>query len=289
MDWSDDDQPPTRTRDELLAHVERRGDDLRRRRRAGRALAGVAAVLAVTALGGLATIDDDQGGAVQVATDGPSGTAGPETLSEPSVAEPWPALAPPGIPMPGPPPVSEPPPSTIPGQGSDPSMPTTTSAATTPTVPAAPTTATTPTTTRGSTTTPPSTIRGPRCRPDQLAVAASPSKPEYRPGEKVVVTSTVRNRSSTPCYHNSYSFRFEFTAPDGRSLIGGDNHADGFNEQSTLAPGQWMTEIADWYQLDCADSAVRCVQAAPGTYTATVSWSLEAPPVEATTSFQLVP
>ena len=83
MAWTDDDQHLTRTREELLSRVTRRGEELRRRRRGGRLVATIAAVIAVAAVAGIGIAGGGGDPAVQVATDGPLTTTGGEAWVEP--------------------------------------------------------------------------------------------------------------------------------------------------------------------------------------------------------------
>lgn len=279
MEWTDDDLRPSRTRDELLSKVTRRGEELRRRRRAGRGLTSVVAVVTAVAIAGLAIGSGDEDPAVQVATEGPSTSAAPEALPE-AFPEPIPLVpveAPPTTSTPDRPPL---PTSTSSPSPASPGLPP----ATTPT---AVTATTGPTASTTAPTTPWPAAEKPGCTLEQLGIATAPDKPEFRPGEVVRVTTTLRNQSSTTCYHHGSSFHFNIDNGAGGGLAGG-YHEDNFGNTPAdpLHPGQTLTETVPWNQSSCSDTG--CAQAAPGTYTFTVSWTLAGQTLTANTSFLLV-
>ena len=280
MAWTDEDQHLTRTREELLSRVTRRGEELRRRHRGGRVVATISAVLVVAAVAGIG-ITGDGDPAVQVATGGPSTTTGGEAW-----VEPVPGAAgefPTSTSTPGPAPMATPgsvsaPPSSLP--------PTTVTAAS-----AAPTSTAAPPTTGRTASPTTSTSQAPdkpKCTTAQLEMTANPEKPEFRPGEVVRIPTTIRNRTSAPCYYNGFTLSYEVKNAAGQGLGGGAHHADTFRDVA-LEAGQTLTENADWNPQDCTGGPGTCMQAAPGDYTANLRWSLADLPIQATVSFRLVP
>lgn len=150
-----------------------------------------------------------------------------------------------------------------------------------------------PTTTRASaptTTTTAATPGQPHCSDVHLAAAVTTTRATYRPGEPVQVQSTVRNRSSGPCFYATYKVfsRIEDasereTAPPTAALA--DTFAD-----TPLAAGETLRDDPQpWNQQACVSVTPQCAQAQAGTYTVKVSWLFEGTPVEASTTFRLVP
>ena len=125
------------------------------------------------------------------------------------------------------------------------------------------------------------------CGPEVLEAVASTDRTSYRPGETVVVRSTVRNGSSEPCHYASSDFEYTFKTSSGISLGGGASHGDRFStEPLTLAPKQALTGTGQWDQRDCLKGPDSCRRAASGEYLVDFTWKFEIP-VTATTSFQL--
>ena len=168
MAWTDEDEQPTRTRDELLSQVERRGTELRRQRRAGLGVASFVALLAALAVGGSVIAHARGDGPVRVATDGPSTTTSP--AGDASSGGPPPTLPDQLWPSPtdsGPPsPFNSEPNASVP-QSTAPSV---TRRSTHPAVVATTTSAAI------TTTSALPAPEQPRCGPDQLAVTLTPAK-----------------------------------------------------------------------------------------------------------------
>jgi len=269
--WNHDDVRPNRSREELLGDVVRRGERLRRRRTVTGLGGCIALLVAVAGMAAVAGVGEEP--STQLAAGGPSTTAsgaifGPATGGTSLAVD----------------------------------APTTTA------VPD-PTTATTATTVRPVVTTvatntestdppaaapppePATTIpepSQPRCGPAQMQATLTFAKATYRPGEQVSGQAVLRNTSGAPCSYYSYTqsqqFRNAAGSPVGPgSALIADNFAD-----TPFAPGQTLTATAEWDQQLCVTDP-SCPQAPPGSYSATVSWSFDGPPVEVTTTFQLVP
>lgn len=293
MAWTHEDEQPIRTRDELLTKVQRRGHELRRRRRASRRLASVVALLAVVGVVGSLTTGSGGDRQVQVATEG----APPMTAAEPP-SEPAPnqsqvvpagpsttAAGPLTLPGLSPDAMHAPPPSPGPMPAPPPGGTTVTTRPATWSVPS-----TTPTAGPATTLAAPEP-RQPRCGAEHLTVTAVPDKPAYGPGERVMVTSTIVNRTAGVCYYwASYSFSYGVSDSSGRPIIGGTTHADAFGDLP-LAPGEKVTRTdASWDQIMCTGDNSTCTRAAPGDYTIKVTWGIAYPSlVEAVATFTLVP
>ena len=292
MAWTYEDEQPTRTRDELLSKVQRRGHELRRRRRASRRLVSVGALVAVVGIVGALTTGSGGDRQVQVATEGPPPTTAAEPPSEPALNQSQAVPAGPSTTAAGP--------LTLPGLSPDPMPAPPPSPGPMPAPPPGGTTVTTPpatwsipstTPTAGPATTSTSTApRQPRCGAEHLTVTAAPDKPAYGPGERVMVTSTILNRTAAVCYYwVSYSFSYVVSDSAGRPIISGTTHDDAF-EDIPLAPGETVTRTdASWNQIICTGDIRTCTRAAPGDYTIRVTWGITHPSMEAVATFTLVP
>lgn len=162
---------------------------------------------------------------------------------------------------------------------------TTTVAATTTTVRATTTTTRRTTTTRVTTTTarPTTTTARPLCAADQIELtkAVATSYPATQP---VTVSSTIRNRSSAPCYYRGFNFEASFRDPAGRVLVGSVVHADDIEDRA-FAPGQSLTQNAMWDPRVC--SSPPCAQPSLEPYTVVLTWSFSGGRYEITQQFLL--
>jgi hypothetical protein len=112
--------------------------------------------------------------------------------------------------------------------------------------------------------------------------------PTYHQGERISGQAVLRNTSGATCWYYSYSTQQGFKDGNGNPVAGlGSFIADAFTD-TPFAPGQTLTLAPEWDQQVCT-AAPACGPASPGTYSATVSWSFDGPPVEVTTTFQIVP
>jgi hypothetical protein len=176
---------------------------------------------------------------------------------------------------------------------------TTTTAAPAVTTTAAPARSTTTNTTRRPTTTttrragatttttpapPTSTTPGPACTPDHVVAAVVTDRPSYTPAQVVLVTSTLRNRSSTTCFYGGYQAGTTFRNDAGATWGGVNVVADTFAEVP-LRPGETLTHRADWDHRACPEPG--CGPLPPGPYYATVTWRVAAHTYEVLTSFIL--
>ena len=274
MAWPDDDGPPGAGRSELLARVERRGRELRLRRRAGLGAAAAVALLAVSVPTALLRDGAGGRGAVEVASTGDDvTTTAPEVTTVPLPELPAGPTSVPGAPVPTTAGTRPPrPPTSVPS----PTVTTVAPAAQAP--PAVPGAATT--------TTQPPPLQ-PRCGPAQIVVTATPDKPDFGPGERVGVATTARNRTAQPCYYVGYTAQVTFRDAAGRSWSGVILHADGIGD-TALGPGETLTHRGEWDQNECPPAPGVCGRAAPGEYSATATWSFYSG-AEATAPFRLVP
>ena len=155
---------------------------------------------------------------------------------------------------------------------------TTTSPATSTSVPRTTTTRprSTSTTVRRSTTTttratPPSTADpAPLCQPDQIDISTMPSSNSYPAGQPVAATSTIRNRSASPCFYRGYNVEFVFRTPAGGTILGSVVHADDVAPRP-FAPGQAISHSAAWNPAACGMPT--CPTPAPGIYSVEGTWS----------------
>ena len=171
-------------------------------------------------------------------------------------------------------------------------LPTTTVAPST-TRPPAPTTVAGPTTTARRTTTtkaPAATTTstavrsGPACTPAQVAVAIVTDRGSYAPTQEVKVTSTLRNSSAAACTYNGYTFESGFLDSAGHPFLGPTVIADSFADV-TLAPGQVLTNGAQWDHRACAEPS--CAPLPAGIYTARATWRFATYTYDVTTTLIL--
>jgi hypothetical protein len=263
--WNHDDVGPNRSRDELLGDVVRRGERIRRHRRAFAGLGGSIAVLlavaGVAAVVGQGAEPATQLAAVRPSTTvvsgtGPGGATGGTVLAVDA---------------------------------------TTTTAApeeATPTTarPVATTAASVEETVPPTTEAPQPTIPGPaqpRCSPANVQATLTLA-PTYAAGQPVSGQAVLRNTSGAPCYYASYTQSQEITDAGGNPVApGGTLIADAFADTPFNA-GQTLSAHVDWNQQVCV-GAPDCHPAPPGSYTATVTWSFDGPPVTATATFAITP
>jgi hypothetical protein len=278
-----------RSREELLADVQRRGGRIRRRRRTATALAGaLALVLPITALLAIGSRPDRE---VHVTAAGPTGVnvaspadpvvdATTTTLVSAAVDQVVPTTVPdvqdqgPGVPSRVPP--AEPTttvPTTRPAAVDDPVIrPTTTApAASTIVQPPVPSTAI-------------AAGAGPlaACPVADVRVTVTVEKATYAPGETARWTSTLENRSQTTCAVSGRAF-FHVEDAGGRT-VGAFAHTADFQLPVKAEPGKTITNGFTWDQRDCSGSA--CVQVPAGTYVVVAEWT-EAGPYVGRGSFSI--
>lgn len=155
--------------------------------------------------------------------------------------------------------------------------------ATTATTRGAPTTVVRPTTTtapRAPATT--TTTAARNCTAAQIEVAATTDKRSYVPGEQVIFSSTLRNRSSTTCFYAGYRFQATFADPAGRRIIEFDMDSPG--TRSPLAPGAVLTGSVPFDQGACQAQPCPTLRPGPG-YSVTATWSFAGGPYQARATF----
>lgn len=139
-----------------------------------------------------------------------------------------------------------------------------------------------------STTTPPapptSATAGTRCTPDHLVATIATDRPSYTPAQVVLVTSTLRNRSSTTCFYAGYQAGTTFRNDAGATWGGVNVIADTFAEVP-LRPGETLTHRADWDHRACPEPG--CGPLPPGPYYATTTWRVAGHTYEVLTSLIL--
>jgi hypothetical protein len=160
------------------------------------------------------------------------------------------------------------------------SSPTTTAGATSTTTPRATTTVRTNTTRPQTTTTAPLEL----CVAEQIDISAAPESLSYPAGQPVTMRTTLRNRSSTPCFYRGYDVTMRFFDPARRLLT---NATAGVppDVDRTFAPGQTLTHTATWNPANCP--APPCATPPAGIYSVVVSWSFSGGAYGATQDFVL--
>lgn len=121
-------------------------------------------------------------------------------------------------------------------------------------------------TTTGPTAT---TVAGhPLCAAEQMAIRITIAT-SFGPGEPVGMSTTLRNKSSAPCYYQGFTVTMTFLDPGGRALVSQAVHADDVAERA-FVPGQEITQEATWDPKVCQTPP--CTEP-PGIYEATADWS----------------
>ncbi len=241
-----------RSEDEILEVVQRRAAAALDRRRA--LLTGSTAALVLVAALAVATVrGGDEGGSQQVRVAAPAGGgAVTTTVFLPPTSIDSPPISSTPLPI---------------------TSPTTAVVRTTTTVRSAPAPTTTvapaPTTTR-----PLPAV----CTPDEVQASVSPSKTTFATGEAVNLTATLRNTSGRDCGHATDGWLFTLTDAAGASQgadRGASSHVDCVEGAGpcglTWSAGTETTFSACWDQLRRVGDTF--VQAPPGRYTATATWS----------------
>lgn len=144
------------------------------------------------------------------------------------------------------------------------SPPTTTARRTT-------TTRATSTTVRSTTTARPTatTVQGrPLCAAEQIDISVDIGT-SHPAGQPVRMSTTLRNKSSTPCFYRGYTVTMTFLDPGGRTLVSSGVHADDLEDRA-FAPGQRITHDTTWDPRVCQTPP--CSQP-PGIYEVTADWS----------------
>ncbi len=123
------------------------------------------------------------------------------------------------------------------------------------------------------TTTPPAappTSTPPLCSVDQIGISAAPERDSYPAGQPVTVRSTIRNRSTAPCFYRGYTVTFTFRDPNLEVLVSSAVHADDV-EFRHFAPGQSITHTGTWDGRACATPP--CESPPTPIYSVEATWS----------------
>jgi hypothetical protein len=271
----------TRSRDEWLAEVKRRGGRLRRRRRVGfGAVAALALVLPASVMAGVLSGGAER--AVELSVAGPSPAGGMAPLPAPpnelatgevpavattvveapttTVAEVHERLAAiNGVPAPRSSPTSVPP-------ADDPVVgPTTTL------VPPVATSGPVQGPAQSAALNSSSTVASPPpCAPEALQIDVVPSKATFALGETVEGTGFVQTRRATGCLLPvPASFRIEDVATG--KVVGSSGSVTEHRSPLMAEPGKMYTSTFSWDQQDCSGSI--CTQVPPGLYQAVAEWT----------------
>ena len=105
----------------------------------------------------------------------------------------------------------------------------------------------------------------PQCAAAQIDVNTNTASLSYPAGQPVTLTTTIRNRSSAPCFYRGYDVAMSILDPNLQQLFGTTAHADDVGPQ-TFAPGQVLTQSATWAPAPTAAPP-------PGFYSAQATWS----------------
>lgn len=276
MPWTE-----SRSRDEWLAEVQRRGGRIRRRRRlVASGLGALALVLPVSALVAFTGEPDRQ---VRLTVAGPAPT--PTDAPRPEVVAPATGA---GAPMA---PVAQGPvpaggtaaPTTAEVHGrvatingrTEPVSPTSRVPADDPVVRTSPTS--TPSTggqsrpASGATAvvTAPDPQPTPACPTDGVWVVVATEQSSYAPGQTVRWTSTLENRSTVTCLLPSRAY-FRVDDVAGK-VVGSFATTADYRMPTKAEPGKVFTSSLSWDQKDCSGPA--CVQVPAGTYIVVADWT----------------
>jgi hypothetical protein len=275
--WNHDDVSPNRSRDELLGEVVRRGERLRRRQRLVAGLGGsITVLLAVAGVAAIAGVGPGDESSTQLAAGGRTTT---------SVAYLNPATGGTVFALDGPTTTAATP---VPVAGVAPTPTTVPTAGTTVLAVEEPTQAPVTSPTAAVTTVAAAGPAQPRCSPATMSATITLA-PSYRQGEPIVGSAVLRNTSGAPCYYYSYTAGHAFKDANGTEVGPSSTLiADAF-EDTPFATGQTLTDNPSWDQQFCPAGTGTCSPAPPGTYTATVTWSFDGPPIQATATFTIVP
>lgn len=278
----------SRSRDEWLAEVRRRGARLRRRRRLLVALAGVVAVALPTA-GAITVLGGAGGRPVELHVAGPAGVAGsttvPELLAPSTTVDTGPTstveihrriAAVNGLPVPASPA------STVPATGDTLDVRAVHDA------PAPPGRPPIPGVTSSVAAAPPSTTvpaDAPTCAPADVKVAVTTTKAFYAPGEMVSGYFTLVKDLASNCrlertdadgvLYTRSSVRYEdasgkIRAADEMTTMSSPSVPASYEPQASYTRG-FVWDQRDSYQKDC--TVMPCLQVPAGTYAVILDWS----------------
>jgi hypothetical protein len=111
------------------------------------------------------------------------------------------------------------------------------------------------------TTTPPSAAV--LCAPNQIDIGVVPNSTAIPAGQPVTLHTTIRNRSSDPCFYRGYTVTMTFLDPAGNVIISQAAHADDAQFRP-FAPGQALSQSSTWTPSS---------PPAPGIYSVAADWS----------------
>ena len=133
-----------------------------------------------------------------------------------------------------------------------------------------------------STTVPPGDAALAACPNDGVKVTVTVDKRSYARGETVSWSSTLENRSGTTCLVSGRAF---FHVEDGAGkIVGSFAYTANYMLPVKAEPGKTITNSGNWDQQDCSGS--RCTQVSPGTYVVVAGWT-EGGPWVGRGSFQI--
>jgi hypothetical protein len=98
----------------------------------------------------------------------------------------------------------------------------------------------------------------------------TPSSAKIPAGQPVGLQTTIKNRSSDPCFYRGYTVTMTFLDRDQRPIISEAAHADDVQFRP-FSPGQVLSHSATWDPSKCPSPP--CATPAPGIYSVTADWS----------------
>ena len=120
------------------------------------------------------------------------------------------------------------------------------------------------------------------CPASEVRVTVTTDKPSYAAGEGVRWSSTLENRSATTCLVSGRAF---FRVENGAGkTVSSFVYTANYMMPVKAEPGKTITNTASWDQRDCTGSA--CVQAPAGSYVVVAEWT-EGGPYVGRGSFQI--
>lgn len=127
------------------------------------------------------------------------------------------------------------------------------------------------------TTSPPATAV--LCTPNQIDISVAPNSRSIPAGQPVTLQTTIRNRSSDPCFYRGYTVTMTFLDPNGNVIMSQAAHADDVQFRP-FSPGQALSHTATW---------TPSAPPPPGIYSVTADWSFSGGRYGATQQYVLAP
>ena len=101
------------------------------------------------------------------------------------------------------------------------------------------------------------------CQAEQIDISAAPESLSYPAGQPVTMRTTLRNRSTTPCFYRGYSVTLRFLDRNKGQITSSAVNVPA-DVDRTFAPGQSLTHTATW---------TPATPPPPGIYQVEATWS----------------